>query len=519
MELREYQTDVIEEARKSFRRGTRKLIIQAPTGAGKTVIASQIIRQAEERGSEVLFLAHRRELVYQAYDKLKVFGVDRGVLMAGEVYDAWAPVTVASIDTLRTRAMRGQKMGMPKARLVIIDECHRSLSKTYLDLIDYYAGEGAIVMGLTATPVRGDGRGLGQVYEDMVQCPSVAELIKQGHLVQPEYYAPTVPDLSGVKTQAGDYHKAQLEGVMNTNDLVGDVITNWLRLASDRQTIVFASGVQHSIHLRNEFQKAGVEAAHIDAETSVDDRIRIIEDLRSKKIQVICNCMVLTEGFDEPSLDCAVLAKPTKNLGLYLQMAGRVLRPSPGKENTRIIDHTGAVYRHGFVEDPIEWTLDDGKLFEERERQVRKAREQRKTITCIKCATIYTGQLTCPQCKYTPERRGNYVDTRHADLHRVDEKEKKAFQKQWSTEEKRHWYRMLKGYARIHGYKPGWAWHKYRVKFDGLKPPTQWAQDGPLQPSRECEAWIRHLNIKAAKGKEAREKREREAGHQSMGTG
>lgn len=515
MKLRGYQDEVIDDARREIAKGNKRIIVQAPTGAGKTVIASRVIKSAEDKGNSVLFLAHRRELVYQAFDKLKAFGVDRGLLMAGEHRDVHAPVTVASIDTLRARAMSRQRIEMPDAQLVVIDECHRSLSPTYMELIQYYMSQGAVIMGLSATPIRADGKGLGQVYQAMVQCPSVADLIKAGYLVQPKYYAPTIPDLAGVRTTAGDYNKGDLERAMNTSELVGDVVSNWMRIARNRQTIVFTSGVQHSIHLHREFELHKIKAAHIDANTPMDQRLRIIERLRNRDIQVITNCMVLTEGFDEPTLDCVVLARPTKNMGLYLQMAGRVLRPADFKDDTLIIDHSGAVYRHGFVEDPIEWDLEDGKLFKDREARVRERLQEEKTITCIKCSCVYSGQLQCPQCKYLPEQKGEWLETRHGELHRVDRKDRKAVAKEWSTEVKRRWWRELLGYSIEKKYKKGWAYFKYQEKFK-MKPPTQWSNDLAMHPSEECRAFIRYLNIRAAKSREKNAARKSEEQHPGL---
>lgn len=501
MDLRTYQTDVIHEARLAIGRyGARAVLIQAPTGSGKTVVAAQIIAQAETKESDVLFLAHRRELVYQCENKLKEFGVRPGLIMSGEFPDSWSRVQVASIDTLRVRAMERGVIKMPKAKLVFIDECHRALSATYLKLIAHYREQGAIIIGLTATPIRTDGRGMGQVFDKMVKCPSVAELIAMGYLVQPKYFAPSAPDLIGVKTTAGDYNQADLEKAMDKNELVGDIVTNWLRLAQGRPTIVFASGVQHSIHLRDEFLRVGVRAEHVDANTLPEIRQGVTQRLHSGQTQVVCNCMVFTEGYDEPSLSCAVLARPTKNLGLYLQMAGRVLRPFEGKSDTLIIDHGGLVYRHGFVEDPIDWTLDEGKLFADREHSMQERGEQ-TPITCVKCSHVYSGQARCPRCGHTPERKGRWVETRNADLVQLRAGDRKPKKKVWTDEEKAMWWGMLTHYAESHGHKPGWIYHKYKAKIGvGPGPAVRYAI--PKLPTPECRAWIRSTQIHYAKSKD-----------------
>ena len=499
-EPRPFQTQTHIDLRKGFAEGYRAMILQAPTGAGKTVIAAKLIHAAEERGSGCLFFAHRRELVYQCSEKLKNFGVDHGYIMSGEFMDTWAGVQVASIDTFRARAMKG-RISWPKAKVVIIDEAHRSLSPTYLKVIEYYLSQGAVILGLTATPIRGDGRGLGHVYEHMVCTPGIGELIKMGYLVKPKHYAPSIPDLAGVSTKRGDYDEAQLQEAMDKDELVGDVVTNWLRLASDRPTIVFASGVRHSIHLRDEFLRAGIHAAHIDGNTPDDQRDAIIQDLHKGRIQVICNCMVLTEGFDCPKLSACVLARPTKNMGLFLQMAGRVLRTdeASGKKDALIIDHSGAVYRHGLVDDPYVWSL-DAKGKKEAEAQAEQRLREKTMITCEKCGAVYGGQINCPECNHTPERSGQYVKSKTGDLVSIEDAKRPVNARNWRRYEKVKWFNQFLKYAEEKGYKRNWAHYKYKDKF------KEWPEkdfpvleDVVFEP--EFRAYIRHLNMKYAYGK------------------
>ena len=356
MELRNYQEQAIADLSQSLGKGNKRVILQAATGSGKTVMASSIVRRAVNKGNTVLFLAHRRELISQCSNKLSLFGINHGIIMAGQTNEAWHNVQVASVDTLRARAISSKRMRLPKADIVIIDECHRTLSNTYRKLIDEY--EGNVVLGLTATPCRGDGLGLGHVYEDMVCAPTIRHLTDEGHLVDAKYFAPSIPDLHGVKTIAGDYNKKHLAKKMDTPKLVGDIVTNWLSIAKDKTTVVFASSVQHSINLMESFEKAGVKAGHIDGATPTEERDLTLKQLEDGEITVLCNCLVLTEGWDCPSAEVCVLARPTKSLGLYLQMVGRVLRPMEGKDKATIIDHSGAVYQHGFVDDEFEWDLD-----------------------------------------------------------------------------------------------------------------------------------------------------------------
>ena len=494
--LRTYQLTAIEEIREAIRLGFRKILVVAPTGSGKTVIAAQIVKLAAEKLRRSMFLAHRRELIYQCADKLVKFGVDHGILMAGEYPYGAADCQVASVQTLVARCITTEKLPLPNSDIVIVDEAHRSLAPTYLTIINHYGEQ--VVIGLTATPIRGDGKGLGHVYDYMVQCPSIGELIKQGHLVEPKTFAPTIPDLTGVRIKGGDYDERDLEAAMNRRHLVGDVVEHWFRLAHDRPTIVFASSVKHSISLRDEFLKQRVKVAHIDGDTDLRDRKAIIQDLRDDKLQVVTNCMVLTEGFDEPKLAAACLARPTKNIGLYIQMGGRILRPSEGKTDARLIDHSGNVYEHGFIQDDHNWVLEEGRALHSNNEDRQRELDERKPITCVMCATVYTGQINCPNCGHVPVKHGKYVESRSGDLMEVRlEKRRTAKKKVWTTDEKRHWYSMLKGYAELNKKSTGWVSHSFKAKFGVW--PNHYKDMPSSQPNGEVKAYVRHRNIAYAK--------------------
>jgi superfamily II DNA or RNA helicase len=500
--VRDFQERVKEDARNSIRRGKKKIIIQAPTGAGKTVIAAGMIRNAQDKGNPVLFFAHRRELIYQCGEKLERFGVRHGILMAGEYPDHYAGVQVASIDTFRARVIQRQRLEWPKASLVFIDEAHRSLSPTYLEVIQHYSEAGAIVVGLTATPIRGDGRGLGHVYEDMVRAPSVPELINMGYLVPPRHFAPSIPDLTGVKTKAGDYDAQDLERALNRKELIGDIVSTWSRLGQNRPTIVFASGVDHSIAIREAFRAVGVNAEHIDANTPDHDRAKIYDRLRKGFVKVITNCMVLTEGFDEPTLSCCVLARPTKNKGLYIQMGGRVLRPSEGKTDALILDHSGSVYRHGKLDDHVHWTLDTRRKSEAEAKREERKREATQ-ITCRVCQHVYSGQLVCPMCGNVPQRLGNMIVARDGTLVELGSSNDGTKSHRHTPEEIVHWIGMFKQHVESSEGKKTHVWARYRLneKF-GMRISNEVYERAPLrQANREFLGYVHHLRIKYAKRK------------------
>src|SRR5262249_1201262 len=267
----------------------------------------------------------------------------------------------------------------------------------------------AIILGLTATPCRGDGRGLGGIFKVMIECPQVPELIEQGYLVRSRVYAPVDPDLRGVRTQAGDYVESQLAARMDRDQLVGDMGAHWLKYGESRKTVAFACSVGHSVHIRDEFVKAGVRAEHLDGSTQIDERAAILARLATGETEVVTNCMVLTEGFDCPDMGCIILARPTKKMGLYRQMIGRGLRPAEGKSDVVTPDHSGAVFRHGLPEDRVEWTLaPDGRATAPAHTN-RQSRHESKLIECSQCSTLRVGGLPCPNCGFLPKRPAEFV--------------------------------------------------------------------------------------------------------------
>ena len=201
-------------------------------------------------------------------------------------------------------------------------------------------------------------------FDTIIECPQVDELIRLEHLVQPIYYAPTTPDLKGVHSRAGDYVESELAQRMDRPQLIGDIVGHWLTYGERRKTVAFAVNVEHSIHLRDEFVRHGVKAEHIDGSTPKADRDAVLKRLEIGELEIVTNCMVLTEGWDMPEVGCCILARPTKQLGLYRQMVGRVLRTATGKTNAIVLDHSGAVHRLGLVEDRVEWMLAEDRKAE-----------------------------------------------------------------------------------------------------------------------------------------------------------
>ena len=382
---------------------------------------------------------------------------------------------------------------MPPANIIFIDEAHHAPAATYRTIVERYPD--AQIIGMTATPCRRDGRGLGGIFERLIECPQVSELIKLDYLVRTKVYAPSTPDLKGVHTRQGDYVESELAEVMDVPELVGDIVSHWHRLAERRKTVVFATSVAHSIHLCEEFTKSGVKAEHIDGSTPKEERDEILARLSRGEIEVVTNCMVLTEGWDQPDVSCCILARPTKSMGLYRQMVGRVLRPAPGKDHALILDHAGAVFQHGFVEDPMIWTLDKDTKARALTHEARQRTPSSRLLECSQCHAIRTGGEPCPHCGFMPKRRGEYVSVRDGDLAHLG-RDYRARAHQHSPEQRHQFHAMLAFIAQDRGYQPGWAAHKFKEKFG------HWPERPvgvPIRPNAEVIAWERHCRIKYAK--------------------
>lgn len=447
MLLRPYQLDAVERVRASMRAGQRRVLFVLPTGGGKTCVASHIIQLALVKGSRVLFVAHRMELIDQAVRTLEECGVEAiGVMRANDPRTRpEARVQVASIQTLARRAK-------PPADLVIVDEAHRSAAASYVrNIFDSYT----TVLGLTATPARQDGKPLGTLFDALVLGAKYSELLASGHIVAPKVYALPPPDLSSVKTRAGDYEQEALARAMSTDELNGQVVETWARLALGRRTVVFAVSIAHSLSLLSRFVLAGVKAEHLDGTTPEDERRGILARLASGATTVVCNVGVLCEGWDMPSCKCLVLARPTRSLVLYMQMAGRILRPFEGLDPI-ILDHAGAVDAHGFPHMDRIWSLSD---------RVKRAASPASARMCPRCGAPWpAGIPSCPACEYVTRARVLVPDETEAEL---VERRLPTPEEQWDG-----WVET----ARRRGYAPGWVYHRHEETFGHGPTREQWCE-------------------------------------------
>ncbi|WKZ15445.1 MAG: DEAD/DEAH box helicase [Candidatus Jettenia caeni] len=385
--LRDYQIKTIESLRSKIAEGKKRIILALPTGAGKTSIASEIIKKSRDRGKRSLFVAHRQELIYQAHDRLAHWGVNAGVIMNRHRWNGSA-VHVASIQTLTRRSL-------PPAELIIVDEAHHSVSPSLKKILDQY--KDAVVLGLTATPYRMDGKPLGDIYEDIIAPISVQSLIDKGYLIQPKYYG-AKQDLSGVKVKMGEYDNKELFEKADKKVLYDGVVEKFKQFGQGK-ALVFCINIEHSKKTLQAFIDAGYKSAHLDCDTREDERKTILAKFKSGEYQILTNCAILTEGYDLPDIGTVILNRATKSKCLYTQMVGRGLRPAEGKDHCIIIDHGNNVYEHGFVEWPEEYDIHERKEKKQKDKDLKGSLMPVKECpACFKL--VHSKSLKCFFCNF-----------------------------------------------------------------------------------------------------------------------
>jgi len=445
--LRSYQIKAIEGLRESFRLGAKAPLLVGPCGMGKTIIFTAIAQASAARGRRVLILVHRRELLRQASRKLTDIGLDHGLIAAG-IKPSSAAVQVASVQTIARRLSRIDW----QPDLIIIDEAHHATSNQWQATLQHWPS--AYRLGVTATPCRLDGRGLRSAFDHLVLGPSMADLITAGYLTSARIYAPPqVADLSGIRTRAGDYANDQAAAAMDRPTVTGDAIAHYQRLAAGQQAIAFCCNIAHAESVCAAFLAAGIAASPLLGTTI--NRDQVVADFGAGLVQVLVTVDVVSEGFDVPAASVAILLRPSKSLGLYLQQVGRVLRPAPGKQAALILDHVGNVTRHGFPDDARDWTLEDGIR--------RTAGTAALSVrTCPECYAAFKPQPICPvcgaNCAPITNRKIRQLAGELQELKRTDMRQARRKQGTARTLE------QLLALANERGYSPGWAYRIFHAR-------------------------------------------------------
>lgn len=449
-QLRPYQTEALDSVSDHWRNGARSVLLVAPTGSGKTTIGAEAIRRAVARGKKCLWLAHRRELITQAYDRLVSEEISCGVIMADDKRaDPEAPVQVCSVDTLTARGTR------PDATLLVWDEAHHCAAATWKEIIKGYAESWHL--GLTATPERGDGSPLGDIFDQMVVGAKVKQLVADGFLVPSQLLIPSVPTSRRLVD----------------SELAMSPLQAFQQYAENQRTVVYCQFVKHAHDYAQQFIDAGVPAAAIDGSMHQQERDEKLNAFASGDIKVILNVYVLTEGWDVPSTTCCIIARNIGHAGMFLQMAGRVLRPAVGKEIATIVDLKGSTLPFGLPESDRQYSL-HGKAI---------STPKEKLSVCQGCG-LADPDNPCERCGH--ERRGPGVpDTFSA----VQGGQMQVVgQRITSNEIDMALLQRLTRECLLRARKHGWIYHAYRTE-----------TNGHLLPWDAVQSMIRHESRALAK--------------------
>jgi len=445
MELRDYQQKAIDDIRGSYRAGHKAPLLCLPTGGGKTVIFSYIAQSAAVKGKRVLILAHRRELIQQTSETLKSFGVDHGIIAAGYPMDT-KPVQVASVQTLARRLNRIKA----EPGLIIVDEAHHAVAGSWEKIIDRFPD--SKLLGVTATPMRLDGKPLDDIFDALILGPSVKELTKAGFLAPSRCFTtPVKLNRKEIGVSGGDFKMAQAAKALEENKINGDAVIEYKKHCSGKPAVVFCCNIAHAEFVADLFSEAGYRAAHLSSKLNHEIRKQRIEDLGNGALQVLTSCNVISEGTDIPAVAAAILLRPTKSEALYLQQVGRALRVAQGKDHALIIDCVGNISTHKLPNAERNFTL-HGEIKYEAE----SVRE------CPNCFAVMPSSCdVCPECGHVFEKEAkpaNYKSIGKVDLVEITEDgivEELPRGKRIATA--RTWAE-LDALRKEFGYKPGWTY-------------------------------------------------------------
>lgn len=443
MILRPYQRKNADEILACLERGVRGVLYVLPTAGGKTVVVvGGVIRTVVDHGWPIVFLVHRRELLQQSVRQLAAVGIDAAIVDPDHDPDPTALVHVCSIDTLKARKARLSGW-LRTIRLVVVDEAHHTVAPGWQALLE--AMPNAQRLGVTATPFRGDGKPLGDLFETVVRGPSVMELTAAGFLCPAEVWAPFSPDLSGVKVSRGDFVAADLDRAMNNDKVTKLAISAYSARMPLEPAIAFCSSIDHAKRVSEMFSAAGYLSVSVDGNMDTAERDAAIRGLAAGRIQVLTSCMIISEGTDIPVVAGAIFLRPTKSAQLYMQQAGRVLRINPGKKRACIIDLADNVKLHGMPEADRTWSLQHGLI-----------PFQHRTVRCPECHRRFAPAPCCPGCRRTfrghdtapvirrleqlADSMIRHLDANELELLAVNERD-------------------LQRIAQVKGYQAGWVYH------------------------------------------------------------
>lgn len=441
---------MVDRLRASLQAGHRAPLLCAPCGSGKTVMFCFFAQSAKQRGKRILILAHRSELLDQISQTLHSFNLRHGFIAPGRLHNR-EHVQVGSVFSVARRLQQ-----MPKPDLIIIDEAHHAIARsTFGKVLQYWPQ--AYRIGVTATPQRLSGEPLSDMFDDLIVGPSVADLTELGALAPYKLFAPSTINTNDIHIRGGDYAKNELTKAADKPTITGDAVNHYLRIANGKRAIAFCCSIEHARHVSNQFNTQEIGSCSIDGNLAPEIRSGIIRDFREGRIKVLTSCDLISEGFDLPAIEVAILLRPTASLALHIQQWGRALRPYSGKAHAIILDHAGNTLRHGFPDDPREWTL-------EGRRNAKKISAPSVQIrTCPKCfAAMRSSIVKCIHCGYEFPIEARSIMTIEGRLEEVD---RQAIWRQ-RMQEQGHGKTLedLIALGKKRGYKQPWAWAHHIMK-------------------------------------------------------
>lgn len=463
--LYEDQEEFVEKIREKVRLGYKSILGRAETGFGKTVVSAYITREASQKGKTVWFAVHRNNLLKQTSQTFWNFKIEHGQIASGKA-TSHQPVKVASIGTLVRRI---DKYTPPD--ILILDECHLAMSKSWLKVVDWCKENGTLIIGNSATPQRLDGKGLDYIFDVMVEGKPMHWLIENKRLSDYKMFStPSLIDLDSVKKRAGDYANDQLEKIMDKSVITGDALKHWKKYADGKRTIGYCVSINHSKHTAEYFNANGVPSIHVDGSSNKEELKEAINGFADGKYKVLFNVQLMTEGFDlsaqvgkDVPIEACIMLRPTHSLALYLQMVGRALRK---KDNPAVIlDHAGNVLKHGLPDQERDWDL-KGKTAKQRKKE-----QDLRIKQCPKCYAVYqpTNTPECPNCGEVTAQKRQAIEQVDGDLIEVEKAQIKMVQKREQGAARGLEDLIKLGISRDMKSPDGWASHIYASR-QGHKP-------------------------------------------------
>lgn len=428
MKLRPYQSELIDNIRASVRGGNDSVVAVLGCGGGKSVIQGSIAKSSTDKDNRVLFLVHRKELCQQITNTFRSLGVD---------------MSLCDVSMVQTVSKRLGKL--PDYDLIITDEAHHSTAKTYTKIYNHYSH--VLRLGFTATPIRLNKGGLGDVYSDLITSVSTKWLIENHYLAPYKYYSVKLADTSGLHTVAGEFKQNEVAELMQNSEIYGDTVKQWKRLAEGSKTIVYCASVEAAKMTAERFSSEGYNSIAIDGKTPQNEREEAMAAFREGKVRILCNCELFGEGLDVPNCECVVLLRPTQSLTLFIQQSMRSMRYMPNK-TAIIIDHVGNCYRHGLPDDEREWSLEP----KHKQENIVKIRE------CKNCFAVYPPtKPKCPYCGAEATHEIRKTDKKTVEVDLVELRRTEEIKNTEYADLKAETWEDVVKIQKAKGYKFGWC--------------------------------------------------------------